>query len=48
MGDEVYEDRYILRFKHFTFVIAFTFVLPFVVAFMVLNSFNDNVDDDFK
>ena len=48
MGDEVYEDRYTLRPKHLAIVIALTLVLPLLVAYLVLDSFGDDIDSDFK
>ena len=47
-GDEVYQDRYMLRFKHLFFVIFFTLILPMTVAVLVLDSYDDQIDDDFK
>ena len=48
MGDEVYEDRYMIRFKHLGVVLTLTLLLPILIACMVLNSFGDHIDDDFK
>jgi len=48
MGDEVYEDRYMLKYKHLVIVVFFTLVLPLFIAYLVLDSFDDDVDDDFK
>ena len=47
-GDEVYEDRYMLRFKHLIIVILLTLVLPLAIAVYVLNSFGEEIDEDFK
>lgn len=47
-GDEVYEDRYMLRFKHLLIIILLTLVLPLVLAVAVLDSFGDDIDEDFK
>jgi len=47
-GDEVYEDRYMLRWKHVFLVVLLTLVLPVAVAFAVLDSFHGEIDDDFK
>lgn len=48
LGDEVYEYRYMLRLKHVAFVIALTLVLPLILAIFVLNSYGDEIDEDFK
>ena len=37
-----------LRFKHLFFVIIFTLILPITIAILVLDSYGDNIDDDFK
>ena len=47
-GDEVYEDRYMLRFKHLIIVILLTLVMPLIIAVMVLDSFGEDIDEDFK
>ena len=47
-GDEVYQHRYMLRFKHLFFVIIFTLIVPITLAILVLDSYGDNIDDDFK
>ena len=48
MGEEVYEDRYMLRFRHFFLVIVLTSLLPLFIAYLVLDSYGDSIDDDFK
>ena len=48
MGDEVYEDRYMLKIRHLALVILFTLILPLGIAYLVLDSFDGEVDDDFK
>lgn len=47
-GDEVYEDRYSLCFKHFVAILLCTLVVPFCIAVFVLESFHGEIDDDFK
>lgn len=47
-GDEVYEDRYILKGKHFAFVLIFTFIFPLATSGAVLNSYGDHIDGDLK
>ena len=47
-GEEVYEDRYMLKSKYLLFVVILTVLLPFIIAYMVLKSFGDDIDDDFK
>ena len=41
LGDEVYEDRYMLRVKHLLLVLFLTLVIPLIVAVIVLKSFGD-------
>ena len=48
MGDEVYEDRYMLKIRHLALVIFFTLILPLGIAYLVLDSFDGEVDADFK
>ncbi len=48
LGDEVYEYRYMLRGKHVAIVIVLTLVLPLILAIFVLNSYGDEIDEDFK
>ena len=48
MGDEVYEDRYMLKIRHLALVILFTLILPLGIAYLVLDSFDGEVDADFK
>lgn len=48
MGDEVYEDRYMLRYRHLGLVVVTTFLLPLLVACLMLNSFANSMDQDFK
>ncbi len=48
LGDEVYEYRYMLRLKHVVLVIVMTLVLPLILAIFVLNSYGDEIDEDFK
>ena len=47
-GDEVYEDRYMLRPRHFVLILLLTCVLPITVSVFVLKSFGDEIDEDFK
>ena len=47
-GDEVYEDRFILKGKHFAFVLIFTFIFPLATSAAVLNSYGDHIDGDLK
>lgn len=47
-GDQVYEDRYRLRWFQMTIVALVTLVLPLIIAVMVLNSYGDEIDEDFK
>ena len=47
-GDEVYEDRYMLRIRHLLLVVLFTLIVPITIAIFVLNSFNGEIDEDFK
>ena len=48
-GEEVYEDRYMLRVKHVLLVVLFSLVLPLAIAAVVLHSFReDYVDADLK
>ena len=47
-GDEVYEDRYNLCFKHFVAIFVCTLALPVCIAVLVLESFHGEIDDDFK
>ena len=46
--DVLNQDRYMLRCKHLIFVALFTFVLPITIAVIVLISFGDEIDGDFK
>lgn len=46
-GDEVYEDRYMLRWRQLIVIALVTFVLPFIIAVMVLNSYHGSIDRDF-
>ena len=48
MGDEVYEYRFMLKLKHVVILIAVTLILPLIIAILVLNSFGNKIDDDFK
>ena len=40
MGDEVYEDRYMLKIRHLVLVILFTLILPLGISYLVLDSFD--------
>jgi len=48
MGDEVYEDRYMLRLRHLVLVVVFSCLIPLVIAWVMLNSYDDSIDEDFK
>ena len=48
MGDEVYEDRYMLKIRHLALLLLFTLILPLGIAYLVLDSFDGEVDADFK
>ena len=46
-GDEVYQDRYLIKAKHVFVVVMLTLVVPFCIAIVVLNSFNGEIDENF-
>ena len=47
-GDEVYEDRYIVGFKFIALVVIVTLIFPMIIAVAVINSYGDEIDEDFK
>jgi len=47
-GDEVFEDRYILKFRHVMLVLLSTVIMPLFLAGIVLDSYDNTIDDDFK
>ena len=47
-GDEVFEDRYILKVRHVMLVLLFGVIIPLCLAWIVLDSYENTIDDDFK